>query len=86
MFFSGSWPQTASGYPSTSGCTASVIFIRNSKMYVGHVGDSGIVLGTQNSNKEMVAEYITEVSSYTFLLSFCLINMNVKFLKLQHWY
>lgn len=41
----GNWPQTVSGLPSTSGTTASVVFIRKGKMYVGHVGDSAIVLG-----------------------------------------
>lgn len=41
----GNWPQTVSGLPSTSGTTASVVFIRKGKMYIGHVGDSAIVLG-----------------------------------------
>ncbi|GAB6028682.1 hypothetical protein CHUAL_004507 [Chamberlinius hualienensis] len=44
----GKWPQTISGLPSTSGTTASVIFIRNGKLYVGHVGDSAVVLGSDN--------------------------------------
>jgi protein phosphatase 1D len=39
------WPQTPSGLPSTSGTTATVLFIKKSKAYVGHVGDSGIVIG-----------------------------------------
>ncbi|XP_065333157.1 protein phosphatase 1D [Cloeon dipterum] len=39
------WPKTSSGLPSTSGTTASVAFIRRGKVYIGHVGDSGIVLG-----------------------------------------
>lgn len=47
------WPKTPSGLPSTAGTTASVAFIRRGKIYVGHVGDSGIVLGYQlpNSNE-----------------------------------
>ncbi len=39
------WPKTASGYTSTAGTTASVAFIKNGKLYTGHVGDSAIVLG-----------------------------------------
>ncbi|XP_065170238.1 uncharacterized protein Pp2C1 [Atheta coriaria] len=42
------WPKTASGLPSTAGTTASIAFIRRGKIYVGHVGDSGITLGYQN--------------------------------------
>lgn len=41
------WPKTSSGLPSTAGTTASIAFIRQGKIYVGHVGDSGIVLGYQ---------------------------------------
>ncbi|XP_044762867.1 protein phosphatase 1D [Coccinella septempunctata] len=44
------WPKTPSGLPSTAGTTASVAFIRRGKIYVGHVGDSGIVLGYQLPN------------------------------------
>lgn len=39
------WPKTNLGFPSTSGTTASVLFIINGKYYTGHVGDSRIVLG-----------------------------------------
>lgn len=42
---SAKWPKTASGLPSTAGTTASIAFIRRGKIYIGHVGDSGIVLG-----------------------------------------
>ncbi|CAG2163000.1 unnamed protein product [Oppiella nova] len=42
------WPKTASGLPSTSGTTASVVFIMNGKYYTGHVGDSRIVLGRKH--------------------------------------
>ena len=31
------------------GCTASVIFVRGNKLYIGHVGDSSIVLGEGES-------------------------------------
>lgn len=34
--------------PSTAGTTASIAFIRRGKIYIGHVGDSAIVLGCQN--------------------------------------
>ncbi|XP_016852446.2 protein phosphatase 1D isoform X1 [Anolis carolinensis] len=46
------WPKTMSGLPSTSGTTASVVIIRGSKMYVAHVGDSGVVLGVQDDPKD----------------------------------
>lgn len=42
------WPPTASGLPSTAGTTASVAFLRKGKLYIGHCGDSGIVLGRTN--------------------------------------
>lgn len=45
--FSEKWPKTVTGLPSTAGTTASVAFIRRGKIYVGHVGDSAIVLGYQ---------------------------------------
>ncbi|XP_018057972.1 PREDICTED: uncharacterized protein LOC108693494 isoform X2 [Atta colombica] len=41
------WPRTASGLPSTAGTTASIAFIRKGKIYIGHVGDSAIILGYQ---------------------------------------
>lgn len=45
------WPKTAAGLPSTAGTTASVAFIRHGKIYIGHAGDSGIVLGyTENED------------------------------------
>ncbi|XP_012254109.2 uncharacterized protein LOC105684936 [Athalia rosae] len=45
------WPRTASGLPSTAGTTASVAFIRKGKIYIGHVGDSGIILGYQDDGE-----------------------------------
>lgn len=43
------WPKTNLGFPSTSGTTASVLFVMNGKYYTGHVGDSRIVLGRSDS-------------------------------------
>lgn len=53
------WPRTASGWPSTSGTTASVAFIRRQKIYIGHVGDSGIVLGCEEPNGIWHGEALT---------------------------
>ncbi|KAB0344216.1 hypothetical protein FD754_021142 [Muntiacus muntjak] len=46
------WLKTMTGLPSTSGTTASVVIIRGLKMYVAHVGDSGVVLGIQDDPKD----------------------------------
>ncbi|KAK6475613.1 protein phosphatase 1D-like [Huso huso] len=46
------WPKTITGLPSTSGTTASVVVIRGDKMFVAHVGDSGVVLGVQDDPKD----------------------------------
>lgn len=48
------WPKTASGLPSTAGTTASICIIKNSKLYIGHVGDSAIVLGYNDSKLEKI--------------------------------
>lgn len=48
------WPKTMTGLPSTSGTTASVVIVRGNKLYVAHVGDSGVVFGMQNSPKDTV--------------------------------
>jgi protein phosphatase 1D len=42
------WRPTASGLPSTAGTTASICFIKRGKLFVGHCGDSGIVLGQRD--------------------------------------
>ncbi|KZS12065.1 putative Phosphatase 1D protein [Daphnia magna] len=47
------WPKTMSGLPSTSGTTASIAFIRRGKIFTGHVGDSGIVLGYQDPDSNV---------------------------------
>ncbi|KAJ0173255.1 hypothetical protein K1T71_011431 [Dendrolimus kikuchii] len=46
------WPKTVTGLPSTAGTTASIAFIRRGKIYIGHVGDSAIVLGYQKDDAE----------------------------------
>ncbi|CAH0595212.1 unnamed protein product [Chrysodeixis includens] len=46
------WPKTVTGLPSTAGTTASIAFIRRGKIYIGHVGDSAIVLGYQKDDCE----------------------------------
>ncbi|KAM4701755.1 protein phosphatase 1D [Discoglossus pictus] len=48
------WPKTMTGLPSTSGTTASVVIIRGNKMYVAHVGDSGVVLGFRSHPKDIL--------------------------------
>jgi len=42
------WKKTNQGHPSTAGSTASVCFIKRGKLFIGHVGDSGIVLGERD--------------------------------------
>lgn len=44
--------------PSTSGTTAAIVIIRGRKMYVAHVGDSGVVRG-KIKNKLTKAEPLT---------------------------
>lgn len=47
-----SWPKTASGQPSTAGTTASVVIIKDQRLYVAHVGDSGVVVGQKTEDEE----------------------------------
>ncbi|XP_076832972.1 protein phosphatase, Mg2+/Mn2+ dependent, 1Da isoform X2 [Brachyhypopomus gauderio] len=56
------WPRTATGLPSTSGTTASIVVIRRDRLYVAHVGDSAVVLGVQDDPAEEVlrAEEVTQ--------------------------
>ena len=42
------WAKTSSGFLSTAGTTASVCFIKRGKIFIGHCGDSGIVLAEQD--------------------------------------
>jgi protein phosphatase 1D len=41
------------GIASTAGTTASVAFIRYGKINIGHVGDSGIILGYQQNERNV---------------------------------
>ena len=50
VFIVEKWPKTNSGLPSTAGTTASIAFIRRGKIYIGHVGDSAIILGYQDQD------------------------------------
>lgn len=44
-----------------SGTTATVAFIKGNKLFVGHVGDSRLVMGTQGPNlKRWNAQFLTE--------------------------
>ena len=59
------WPRTVSGLPSTSGTTASIAIVKKSKLYIGHVGDSGIVLGCDEGPRNaifMKPKCLTKVS------------------------
>ncbi|CAI5445562.1 unnamed protein product [Caenorhabditis angaria] len=53
------WPYTASGYPSTAGTTVSCVFIRNGKLYTGHVGDSAIFLGSLRNGTDPRSNSLT---------------------------
>lgn len=50
--------------PSTAGTTASVAFIRRGKIYIGHVGDSAIVLGYQKDGKQYETIHLLFSLSY----------------------
>uniref|UniRef100_A0A4W3K0A3 Protein phosphatase, Mg2+/Mn2+ dependent, 1Db n=1 Tax=Callorhinchus milii TaxID=7868 RepID=A0A4W3K0A3_CALMI len=54
------WPKTLTGLPSTSGTTASVVIICRDKMYVAHVGDSGVVIGVQDDPAGVQAVEVTQ--------------------------
>lgn len=69
---SGSWPCTATGLPSTAGTTASVVFIKGNKLYIGHVGDSGIAIGSQHDGLgkgKWTAEQLTVVQKSLHLMN-----------------
>lgn len=72
MYFpTDNWPKTATGLPSTSGTTASILFIKNGKYYTGHVGDCKIVLGKSNqlNTKEQLNNSNCESKWYPFSLT-----------------
>jgi len=56
------WRKTASGLPSTAGTTASICFIKRGKLFIGHVGDSGIMLGerVENSHDENSKRWVAK--------------------------
>jgi protein phosphatase 1D len=57
------WPRTASGYRSTAGTTASIVLLRNGKLYTGHVGDSAVIIGQETLGLRSCL---------------CVININIK--------
>lgn len=57
------WPRTASGLPSTSGTTATVVFVKGSRVYVGHVGDSGLVVGVKTTNNPTATSTTTTTTT-----------------------
>ena len=75
MLLLDTWPQTATGLPSTAGTTASVVIIRNNKMYIGHVGDSAVVIGKQSRKQfenKLIAQCVTVVSLMCLFCCFIL--------------
>lgn len=42
------WPYTRDGFQSTCGTTATIVLLRDEKLYVAHVGDSAAVLSCKN--------------------------------------
>jgi len=53
-----SWKKRKDGNLSTSGTTATVVFLRKSKIYFAHVGDSAAVIRRKKNNK-YVAQVLT---------------------------
>ena len=75
VFFLDQWPKTSSGFRSTSGTTASVAIIKNSKIYIGHVGDSGIALGYDDSGCD---KFIRPKGTMLTIVSYTLIFKHLK--------
>lgn len=44
------WPRTAMGHACTAGTTAALVIIRGNKLYVAHVGDSAVFMGSQHAD------------------------------------
>jgi protein phosphatase 1D len=42
------------GHPCTAGTTAALVIIRGNKLYVAHVGDSAVVMGTQKFDEDPI--------------------------------
>lgn len=60
-----SWPRTLAGLPSTAGTTASVVIVRDDKIFVAHVGDSCVVFGEKgkSGSNRLEATCVTEVNT-----------------------
>ena len=54
LFSLADWPKTAMGHPCTAGTTAALVIIRGNKLYVAHVGDSAVFMGTSVSDESTV--------------------------------
>lgn len=52
------WPKRKDGFHSTSGTTATIVILRDGKLYVAHVGDSAAVLSCKK-DKEFEAKELT---------------------------
>ena len=58
FFFTDTWPKRKDGHLSTSGTTATVVILRESKIFIGHVGDSAAVIA-QKKNNAYIAKELT---------------------------
>ena len=74
--FADKWPRTVSGLPSTSGTTASIAIVKKSKLYIGHVGDSGIVLGCDEGPRNAIFMKPKCLTKVTQALCFNIIYIN----------
>lgn len=52
------WPRRKDGHHSTSGTTATVVILREKKIFIGHVGDSAAAIA-QKKNNRYVAQELT---------------------------
>ena len=48
------WPKTPMGHPCTAGTTVALVIIRGNKLYVAHVGDSAVFMGTGDDDSPIV--------------------------------
>lgn len=63
------WPPTRSGFSSTAGTTASVVIIKNGRIYVAHCGDSSIAMATQDASQDALSlVMMTEVCNLVFMI------------------
>lgn len=54
------WGRTPKGHKSTSGSTASICIIRDGKLFIGHVGDSRVVVGHQEPGAGLHSPWMSE--------------------------